>query len=101
MECTVIWTPIAQTTFENNLSYLKQNWDQRVIDAFSSKTVFIIDFIARHPTSFANSAIRKNVRSVLVVKQIRLYYKYYLRKKCVVLIAFFYTRHHPKKLKIK
>lgn len=101
MACEIIWLPLAKQTIENNLTYLKDNWTQKEVNRFVAKVEYFIHFISENPIAFAVSHKRKNIRSVLIVKQIRLYYKYYPRKNSIVLLSFFDTRQNPTKLKLK
>mgnify|MGYP000887312791 CR=1 FL=1 len=99
MACEIIWSALAKQTFENNLTYLKNNWTQNDVNNFISKSEHHINFICENPKTFTVSNKRKNIRSVLVVKQIRLYFKFYKRKNIIVLLSFFDTRQKPSKRK--
>jgi len=101
MACEIIWSTRAKQTIENNLTYLKDNWTQKEVNAFVLKSEYYINFISENPITFAVSRKRKNIRSVLIVKQIRLYYKFYPRKNIIVLLSFFNTKQKPSKLKLK
>lgn len=101
MACEIIWMPSAKQSIEKNLSYLKNNWTQKEVNNFLAKVEFYLDFIIKNPMAFAVSNKRKNIRSVLIVKQIRLYYKFYSKKNTIALLSFFDTRQKPSKLKLK
>lgn len=94
----VIWTPEVTATFNQNITFLEENWYESVIANFISKTDGAILFISRSPASFPVVDKAKGVRKILVVKQITPYYK--VVDKTIFLLTFWNNYQDPKKLKL-
>ena len=94
----VIWTPEAVTTFNQNIAYLQQEWNDKVIERFIDKTDKLITLISEQPLLFPSAHKKKSIRKCLVVKQVSLYYR--VQKDTIYLITFWNNYQHPRKLKL-
>ena len=94
----VIWTPEAEATFNQNIAYLQQEWNDKVIERFIDKTDKLIILISEQPLLFPFAHKKKSIRKCLVVKQVSLYYR--VQKDTVYLITFWNNYQHPHKLKL-
>src|SRR5687768_16802555 len=95
----VIWSPEAEVTFSQNISYLEENWSYAVIQNFFQRTEEAIALIAKTPPAFPVVNKRKRIHKCVLVKQISLYYQ--ITETHVFLITFWNNYQDPKKLKLK
>lgn len=80
----VVISPLAKQDIENIISYLSQDWNQKVIDDFLKKLQAFYAIISINPHSFGFYNKRKNIRKYALTKQNVVYYR---NKKSVVEIV--------------
>ncbi|MDQ8014474.1 MAG: type II toxin-antitoxin system RelE/ParE family toxin [Flavobacterium nitrogenifigens] len=69
----VIWTEKAEKTYTKNYEYLVENWSMLVAEKFDEEVLKTIHHISKNPfLGRYNSDF--NFRTILVVKQITLFY---------------------------
>jgi len=69
----VIWTEKAEKTYTKNYDYLLENWSFGVAEKFDEEVLKTIDIISKNPhLGLYNRDF--NFSSILVVKQITLFY---------------------------
>lgn len=95
MALNLIWSPKALDNFHDVITYLKENWNERVIRDFIYETENTIQQISINPFSFRQISTRNSVREAVITKHNLLLYKIY--KSQIVLLAIFDTRQHPRK----
>ena len=93
----VIISPLAQQDIENIISYLSQNWNQKVVDEFLMKLRLFYAIISIHPHLFSYYNKRKNIRKYALTKQNIVYYR--SKKSVVEIITVFDGRQDPRKFK--
>ena len=93
----VIISPQAKEDINNILSYLSQNWSQKVVDEFLQKFEVFFYIISINPKIFGYYNKRRNIRKYALTKQNIIYYRN--RKNAVEIITIFDGRKHPSKLK--
>lgn len=71
----IIWTPRAQVTFNANIEYLNNEWDQAVLNDFFDRVDEVIATIRLTPLLFPIYKIRGEIRRCVVTEQISLYYR--------------------------
>jgi len=76
------------------LFYLEVEWGKAVADRFESKVEKRLDNLSKHPFTGPESAYFKNVRSILITKHNRLYYR--IRETTIEVINMYDTRMNPK-----
>lgn len=96
MEKEIAWSPTAIKSFQRVIDYLEQEWTQREVFRFVSKTEITIKLIASNQVKFRSSG-RENVHEVLVTKHNLLIYR--IDKNRVQLLRFYDTRQNPRKKK--
>lgn len=96
MALTIRWSKEARTTYEDVLSYLKENWSDKEVKKFIKKTDSILLVISHQPYIFKSSE-HKKIRKALVTKQNSLFY--IVRESEIYLITFWDNRMDPKKNK--
>jgi len=96
---TIIWTPRAQLTFNANIEYLNNEWDQAVMNDFLDRVREIISTIQSTPLLFPIYKSQKSVRRCVVTEQITLYYRV-VNESTIDLITFWNVYKNPKRLKL-
>jgi plasmid stabilization system protein ParE len=96
MAYKVIWSPQAELTFENVITYLTENWTNKQIENLLVRTNKLINLISKNPFLFKGS-VKQNMHEVLITKHNLLLYQINETELKVELLAFFDTRQHPKK----
>ncbi len=64
----------AKETFNQNLEYLKNNFPNKVALSFIDRVGDVLFILKRTPYVFPNRNTTSNIRKVLIVKQITLFY---------------------------
>lgn len=98
MSLKVFWTQEAETTFNKNVDYPIEEWDEAVVENFIRKTEDAISVISKHPTLYPVINKKKRIHKCLVVKQISLYYV--IHDKRIDLLTFWNNYQRPGKLKL-
>jgi plasmid stabilization system protein ParE len=95
MALKVIWSPKALNNFHDVITYLEENWNERVVKDFVYKTETIISQISEYPQLFRQISDLNLTREAIITKHNLLLYRIY--KNQIVLLAVFDTRQHPRK----
>ena len=98
MSFEVVWTQKAKDTFNNNLDYLYEDWDNKVVNDFIDRVDEVVALIESSPKLFPVHKSRKHIHKCVVTPQITLYYKI-VNNKSIELQAFWNVYQNPKKLK--
>ena len=77
------------------LYYLEAEWGRTVADRFANKLEKRLDNLLKQPFTGAESGYFKNVRSILITKHNRLYYR--IKGTTIEIINLYDTRMNPKK----
>ena len=93
----VIWSEPAKENYWQNIDFLLENWHEKQVINFINAVDNHIGLIQENPKLFALTDYQ-NVRSVLIVKQITLFYR--IKNNTVELIRFWNNHQNPKRLKI-
>jgi plasmid stabilization system protein ParE len=80
------------TTIKN---YLTLEWGAKVVDAFEQKTIDFLDLLEQFPEAGTLEVPEKQIRSFLLVKQIRVFYR--VKGNQIILLSFFDVRQNPRK----
>ncbi len=99
MAVAVFWSDQAKRTFANNVQYLQAEWSEKELSKFILRSEYVLLNIEQSPDLYSKSNKSKNIRKVVINKQITLYYRYYPAKKMVVLLSFWNNCQDSKKLK--
>jgi plasmid stabilization system protein ParE len=92
----IIWSDKAIITYNNIITYLENNWPDRVTNGFVIKVKRTLQLLSTGKIKFRQSSRRKCFE-VLITKQNLLVYK--IKHDTIELIMFFDTRQHPRKKK--
>ena len=98
MSYEVIWSPEAKLTITQNMNYLAQEWDNKVLYQFLSQVEIALQKIKQNPRSYPLHKTTNNIRTYKINKRIVLYYKI-INDSRIELITFWNTYRNPKDLK--
>ncbi len=102
MACKVNWTPKAWQTFNENITYLEENWTEKEIIRFVSLVDEKITNLSKHPKiGNPRNAKHSNIRFTLVHKRVALIYRFKPRKNEIELLVFWNTYQNPSNNKFK
>ncbi|WKS94535.1 type II toxin-antitoxin system RelE/ParE family toxin [Riemerella columbina] len=99
MERVILWTDTAKKSFDDNITYLLEDWTEKEIENFINKTDAAIENIRYQPYIGKSINGYPEYRSLLVVPQISLVYRV-VNNYEVLLITFFNNYQNPYKLKV-
>jgi plasmid stabilization system protein ParE len=89
---------ITKKRFENKviklLNYLETNWDDAVAINFKILLLQKLDLLAKQPEIGAEVNVLKNIRSILITKHNKVYYR--IENNKIVVINMIDTRKNPK-----
>ncbi|NPA45563.1 MAG: type II toxin-antitoxin system RelE/ParE family toxin [Chlorobi bacterium] len=97
MSYTIFWSKTAEIDYIKNIDFLLETWYEKQALDFIDAVNKHLNLISNNPKIFALTDYY-NVRSVLIVKQIRLFYRI-LDDNSVELIRFWNNYQNPNKLK--
>lgn len=93
----VIITDEAEESLDEIILYLRENWNQKVIDKFLSDIQLTIQRIQKFPKSFPSS-IFVDAQRALVAEQIVMLFK--IENNTILILLFWDARQNPGNLKI-
>ncbi|APZ46754.1 hypothetical protein BW723_10875 [Polaribacter reichenbachii] len=96
MEYNIIASPLANSTYLQNIDYLEMHWSEKEVINFITKVSDIIIILKLSPETFKKWEKDKTIHKVEVLKQITLYYQ--IATKDVELLLFFNNLQDPNKL---
>ena len=86
----IIWTKRANHNFNRIITYLEEEWGEKVTVAFVKKTYLIIDMISKYPSIGTLENTEKNIHGFLITPHNRLFYRF--SESQLFLLNFFDTR---------
>jgi len=92
----IIWSPLSESDFITILDYLRNNWEDKVVQGFIELTEETLVQISNHPKQFPLIHKQKKVRKCVLTKHNTLFYRE--RKDCIDILRIFDNRQDPKKL---
>jgi plasmid stabilization system protein ParE len=93
MAFKIVWTDHATEDFLNIVNYLEQEWSARISENFIVDCYAKLDLLEATPLIGISSTLYKNVRRIMITKNIALYYE--VRLQNVTLLNFFDVRQSP------
>ncbi len=94
----IIWSKTAEIDYTENINFLLETWYEKQVLNFIDAVDKHLNLISNNPNNFALTDYY-NVRSVLIVKQIRLFYRI-SDTNTVELIRFWNNHQNLEKLKL-
>ena len=99
MPKNIVWSPLAEKDFENILIYLRDNWNEMVLDNFIDITDNMIFQILSNPKQFPLIHKKIKVRKCVLTKHNTLFYR--VRRDAIEILRIYDTRQDPDKLEFK
>jgi plasmid stabilization system protein ParE len=94
----IIWSEKALQDFEQNIDYLFEEWNQDVVQDFTSETERILEILKETPKAFQKHKKTK-VHIVPIVKQVTLFYD--VKSSHIELLRFWNNYKNPRQIKLK
>ncbi len=91
---SIIWTEPALSDYWQNIDYLLAEWSEKQAENFISETEFTLKILQETPLIFPATNY-KSIRTVLVVKQMRLFYRVSPETQTIEIIRFWNTFQNP------
>ncbi len=98
MKKPIEWSPRARNEFLSIVSYLHDEWGEKVTRNYIQRIEEVLEAISTRPKMYPATGKRNNVRRCVVGKQTSLYYR--IQKDKIQLATLFDTRQDPKKSKL-
>jgi hypothetical protein len=95
----IYWTDKAKFTFSEIILFLENNWTEKEIETFVSKTFHIISLIQVNPLIFKSSSKRKNFHLAVIDKNNVLVYMHNYKQNRIEILILWDVKQNPKKLK--
>jgi plasmid stabilization system protein ParE len=97
MALEVFWSKQADERFDSILNYLEEKWGEQTVSLFVKKVYDIIGIIAIFPEIGTVERIDTNIRGLVVIKQISVFYQ--IRENKIIILNFYDNRQRPKNKK--
>jgi len=95
MAYKIVYKKRFQTKLFKLLDYLKQDWGENVANNFISRLQKRLQTLSKQPYIGVPSAVIKPVRSILITKHNRLFYR--IKNDTIEVLNMYDTRRDPKK----
>jgi plasmid stabilization system protein ParE len=93
MALEIKWSKKADRSFDMILEYLTKEWGEKVSKAFVRKAYDLFDILSEFPEIGTVENQEKNIRGIVIVKQIIIFYT--IRENKIILLDFFDCRKNP------
>lgn len=94
MALEIKWSKKAERSFDKILEYLTKEWGEKVSKAFVRKAYKLFDILSEFPEIGTTENKEKNIRGIVIVKQIIIFYT--IRENKIILLDFFDCHKNPK-----
>jgi len=95
MALSIYWNRRASNKFDKIAEYLLENWGMESARKFAYKVYDVIELLKAQPEIGSLQHLQKNIRGIVIVEQVTLFYKVQNNK--IILINFFTNYQDPKK----
>ena len=92
----IIHTLLAEKSYMQNISYLEESWTIKEIKQFIKKTSDVMDILKTDPPIFPKWEFNRNIRKVVLIKQITLFYE--IENYNVYILLFWNNYQNPNKM---
>ena len=92
----IIWSPLSENDFSTILEYLKENWDDTIVQGLIEITSSSLSQISINPKQFPLINKNKKIRKCVLTKHNTLYYRD--TKDSVDILRIYDNRQDPQKL---
>ncbi len=99
MSYTIIWSPDAESSFDERIQYLKINWTEKEIVKFKKRVKEYLQILKEEPLIGKRFGKRKDLHIGLILKPVSLIYRVKTVEKEIQLVLFIDNRRNPKRIK--
>jgi plasmid stabilization system protein ParE len=99
MSRTLRWTSESKRTFNQNLEYLAEGWNNQVINNFLDRVEEVLEKIKSNPELYPLHRPKDKVYKCVVHKRVVLYFRI-VDTEHIDLLTFWNTYQNPDKLKV-
>jgi plasmid stabilization system protein ParE len=99
MAIQIRWSTEAEETFDQNVSYLLEQWSDREVEKFVQETNKVINRIQLFPESYPPGKKKQNYRRAKLNKYIALIYRYNKASQIITLTTFWGIKRNPSDFK--
>jgi len=99
MSYSINWTIEAQETFDQNIVYLEQEWNNKVLNKFLDRVNNVLQKIKINPFLYPLDELSESARKCVINKRIVLYYRVF-NDSTIDLVTFWNTYQNPDNLKL-
>ena len=92
---TIVWNRRASNNFNSIITYLQNEWGDRVTRNFVIRTYQILELLAENPEMGSVEHFEKQIRGFVITKHNTLFYR--IEEDKLILLNFFDNRQHPRK----
>lgn len=92
----IVWTPRAETNFDDIIAYLTVSFGESTVYDFTNILNKKLDLIKTQPKIHAIANKKKNIRKAVFNKRLIIFYRLKPRKGEIELISLWDTRQKPK-----
>ena len=96
MVYNIVASPLANSTYLQNIEFLETYWSEKEVVSFITKVSDIVTILKASPQTFKKWENNINIHQIEIVKQITLYYQ--ITDNSVELLLFFNNLQDPNKL---
>ena len=86
MALEIVWTTLAEKTFEDIIVYIKTKWNSKTADNFIIKTFNFLEVLSAFPEIGKIERKRSKIRGLVLTKQTTVFYK--IHRSQIILISF-------------
>jgi len=97
MSYSINWASRSELTFNQNIEYLEQEWNNAVLNQFLDKVAAVLERISVNPFLYPLHQPSLNVRRCIVNGRIILYYRI-IDEATIDILLFWNTYQNPDKL---
>lgn len=94
----IIWSDQAEDDFEQNIIYLFEKWNEKVVQKFTYETEFVLNIISKSPKVFQKNK-KLNIYFVPITKHVTLFYE--IVDKEIYLLRFWNNFQNPRRVHLK
>ena len=91
MAVEVVWTKQAEMSFQHIIDYIEENWTEREVGNFVTRTFHKIELLRIFPKIGIQSASKQNVFRTILSSKTVLVYQYKPRKHEILILDFLST----------
>ncbi len=93
MNLQILWTPIAETTFQETVKYLTSEWSEITAYQFIARTHAILSNLSTFPLMYKSINDKLKIRKGLINKHISFFYR--VKASSIEILYFWDNRRNP------